>query len=217
MPDIPPKQITVPETFILESLTLEDEGRDRRDGRLLFDLLRLQGLNPQYYYFRTERELIELAAVYRQTGYRYLHISCHGNEDALHFTFDKVTFERFSAIFEKRIDNRRLFISGCSLGSRAFADTLYAKNGGMYSVIAPTEVIRFDQAAVFWSGFYFLMHSVDKASMKWGQLSEALRRLSELFEVSVAAFRKDERGQVIGQTFTRPAVPVVWGATKEGS
>jgi hypothetical protein len=210
---IPLKQITTPETFILESLTLADEASERRDGKLLFEQLRLQGRNPRYYYFRTAEELRHLAVEYRNSGYRYLHLSCHGNETTLQFTFGAMSFAEFAQTFEKRIDNRRLFISGCSLGNRSFADTVYATNGGMYSIIAPTTAVRFDQSAVFWTSFYYLMHSVDEESMKWPQVEEALRRLSELFEVSVAFFRK-KGSEVIEARFERPAVPVLWDATK---
>ena len=209
----PPKQITTPETFILESLSLEDEAADRRDGRLLFEQLRLQGRSPRYYYFRTPEELAHLAVEYRKSAYRYLHLSCHGNEVTLQFTFGTMTFDDFATAFCKRIDNRRLFISGCSLGNQAFADKVYAKNGGMYSIIAPTTTVRFDQSAVFWTSFYFLMHSYDGGSMKAAQLTEALKRLSELFEVSVAFFRK-KGNRVIEERFEPPAVPVLWDATK---
>ncbi|HEX7965863.1 MAG TPA: hypothetical protein VF651_09115 [Gammaproteobacteria bacterium] len=197
MNTIPPASLTEAETFILESLTLDDERNKRLDGQILFDMLKLQGKKPVYYYFRTQRELIELSKEFRASGYRYLHLSCHGNDDALAFTFGSITFEEFADIFDKKLHNRRLFISGCSLGNRKFADLLFAKNGGMYSVIAPTKRIFFDQASVFWSAFYFLMHQHSSKEMKKAQLEKALSKLSDLFGVSVAYYFRNTAKQAI--------------------
>lgn len=148
---IPPSTITVPETFILESLALEDEKQGRLDGKILYDTLRLNGQNPIYYYFRTQTELVRLSDIFRSSGYRYLHLSCHGSEQNIALTFSSIQFPIFADIFEKKLHNRRLFISGCSMGNRAFADILFSKNGGMYSIIAPTKKVFFDQTTAFWS------------------------------------------------------------------
>ena len=67
---IPPVQFTQPETFILESLSIDDEKNQRMDGKVLYEVLRLQGKNPIYYYFRTQVELIKFSDVFRQSGYR---------------------------------------------------------------------------------------------------------------------------------------------------
>src|SRR5450759_2550558 len=92
----PPTQITQPETFILESLNHEDEIATRLDGKLLFEVLKLHGKNPRYYYFRTQRELIEFAKIFRESGYRYLHLSCHGSKAIVQYTFGESTFKDFA-------------------------------------------------------------------------------------------------------------------------
>jgi len=61
---LPPASKTKPETFILESLDQEDELQTRLDGRILYEVLKLQGKKPLYYYFRTQREIIEFAKIF---------------------------------------------------------------------------------------------------------------------------------------------------------
>jgi hypothetical protein len=86
----------------------------------------------------------------------------------------------------------------------------------MYSVIAPTKPIRFEQAAVFWSTFYYLMHSVDGQSMKREFIEKALKHSSKLFEVSMAFYRRDLAGDasVIERRFDAPDEPVLWTPEK---
>src|SRR5437879_4301552 len=109
------KAHTKPDVFILESLKWEDEKR-RKDGALLARALRLYGKKPIYYYFRTENELERLAADFRLSRYRYLHISCHGTAASVETTLDSITYARFAQIFAKRLNNRRLFMSACEVG-----------------------------------------------------------------------------------------------------
>ena len=143
---VPPANITKPETFILESLEREDEKEARLDGKILYDVLKLHGKNPIYYYFRTQRELVEFAKIFRESGYRYLHLSCHGGEDIVQYTFGNSNYKDFAQIFEKKLHNRRLFVSGCNLGNMQFAQEIFSKNGGMYSITAPTKKVYFHQS-----------------------------------------------------------------------
>lgn len=188
---VPPTQITQPETFILESLSQDDEAHQRLDGKVLYEVLRLQGKNPIYYYFRTQTELVRFADIFRQSGYRYLHLSCHGDETQLAFTFGQTDYQTFASIFEKKLNNRRLFISGCSLGNSDFANALFAKNGGMYSVTAPTKKVFFSQTTSFWPAFYYMMHAWDSTAMKQDRLRPVLERLTEIFEMPLAHYRKN--------------------------
>ena len=200
----PPASITKPETFILESLNQEDETANRLDGKLLFEVLKLQGKSPHYYYFRTQRELTEFAQIFRDSGYRYLHLSCHGNEEAVSLTFGEVTYKDFARMFEKKLHNRRLFISGCNLGNIQFAKEVFATNGGMYSITAPTKKVFFDQSISFWSTFYYMMHTWDSTMMKKRRLNQVLTQLATLFELPLAHYYRDtsQAAAVVEQTFS---------------
>lgn len=200
----PPVHITKPETFILESLSVEDEKVGRLDGKVLYDILRLQGKEPIYYYFRTQTELVKFSDVFRDSGYRYLHLSCHGNNNHLNFTFSQCDYNIFSKIFDKKLNNRRLFISGCSLGNKVFAEKVFSKNGGMYSVTAPTRVVYFDQTTSFWPAFYYMMHAWDSSNMKKQRLQYVLDHLTTVFEMPLAHYFKNTRlgGAVDEQIFS---------------
>lgn len=191
--------ITAPETFILESLSMEDEEADRRDGRVLYDILKLHKKKPIYYYFRTQAELVQLSDIFRNSGYRYLHLSCHGNDEQLQFTFNSIPFAIFADIFEKKLHNRRLFISGCDLGNKSLADKVFAKNGGMYSMTAPTKLIFFNQSAAFWSAFYYLMYAYDNKKMKKAQIEEALEKTSVMFEMPMVHYFKNTKTKRIDE------------------
>ena len=69
---------TVAEVFIIESLSLIDEGKERHEGEVLANVLKMCGKKPLYYYIRTKAELAMLAEEFEASGYRYLHLSCHG-------------------------------------------------------------------------------------------------------------------------------------------
>jgi len=199
----PPSQITTPEVFIVESLDMKNERAGCHDGKLLFDTLVLYGRKPQYYYFRTTRELRELSKIFRDSGYRYLHLSCHGSTSNLEFTFGSVTFVEFAQTFEDKLEHRRMFISGCELGNIDFASALFDKNGGMYSLTGPTKKVFFDQALTFWNSFYYLMDSIDPMYMKKDAIDSVLNKICPLFEIEIGHFYKStaHSGTLIKQTF----------------
>lgn len=199
----PPVQITSSDIFIIESLGLDDETKEQYDGRILYQTLKLHGKNPIYYYVRTALELSEVAKIFRETGYRYLHLSCHGSPGIVKLTFENVTFAKFAQYFTGLLNNRRVFASGCSLGNQALASSLFAVNGGMYSLTGPQKKVFFDQSSAFWSAFYYLMHAEDSQSMKKQILEATLKQICPLFGVPVAHyFKNTAKGAAVDeQTF----------------
>lgn len=99
---------TVAEVFIIESLTLGDETKQRHEGAVLASILRMCGKKPMYYYIRTKAELVHLVDEFDASGYRYLHLSCHGNDTSLDTTLDSISYSEFARIFEDRLKGRRL-------------------------------------------------------------------------------------------------------------
>jgi len=187
----PPIQITLPEVFIIESLALSDEAKNHFDGKILYDTLRLHGKQPIYYYFRSAFELQNIAQIFRDTGYRHLHLSCHGSAGSIQFTFNSVAFSTFATIFSGLLNNRRVFISGCSLGNLALANALFEVNGGMYSLTAPKKQVFFDQTTAFWSAFYYLMHAEDSQFMKKNTLESTLSQICPLFQMPIGHYFKN--------------------------
>jgi hypothetical protein len=175
---------TKPEIFILESLSMEDEKADRRDGYVLYQVLKMYNKSPIYYYFRTEKELVALAEEFARSKYRYLHFSSHGSECAIHTAFDTISYPRFAQIFEKKLNNKRLFVSACEVGNDLFATCIAGTNPGVYSILGPSERIEFNRSVAFWSSFYFLMFDYDAKEMKLKPLKENIEASAKLFDTN---------------------------------
>ena len=186
---------TVPEVFIIESLELTDETKERREGAVLAAVLKMCGKNPLYYYIRTKSELELMAQEFEASGYRYLHISCHGGETSLETTIDSITYQNFARIFEGKLNGRRLFVSACSAGNEMFAELVCAKNPKMYSVAAPAIDVRFDHAVAFWSAFYVRLFSSNSTSMNSERITKAFKALANLFGVPTHWTRKNKSSQ----------------------
>jgi hypothetical protein len=186
---------TVPEVFIIESLELADEANARREGEVLAAVLRMCGKNPLYYYIRTRAELEHLAKYFAASGYRYLHISCHGGMTSLETTLDSVSYKEFARIFAGKLKNRRLFVSACSAGNRPFAELVRSRNKGIISVTAPRNDIQFDHAVAFWSSFYVKTFSRNARAMHSDRIAELLRPLAALFNEPVHFSRANQRGK----------------------
>ena len=78
-------------------LVLKDKGDVRGarfEGKLISKMLALGGKECRYFYVRTKRELSEVLKLFSKSGYRYLHLSCHGSDDkqTLHTTLDAIPF-----------------------------------------------------------------------------------------------------------------------------
>jgi hypothetical protein len=186
---------TVPEVFIIESLGLDDEANARREGAVLAAVLRMCGKNPLYFYIRTKAELKHMARLFVRSGYRYLHISCHGGEECLEMALEPVSYREFAQIFANRLRNRRLFVSACSAGNKKFAESVRSKNKDIMSVAAPSKDIRFDHAVAFWSAFYVKTFSLNAKSMNSERIEQVLQPLVALFDESMHFSKKQQRGK----------------------
>lgn len=187
---MPPSHKTIPNVFIVESIKLEEEKKGLFEGQCLYNYLKLLGKEPIYYYVRTARELEQISFEFRQSRYRYLHLSCHGTGNSILTTLDEVNYIDFAKMYHKKLEHRRVFISGCWLGDELLAETLFGTNGGLYSLTAPTKVVFFQQMLPFWSTFYYMMNSVDENSMKGKILYQSLQTCCNIFNVEMAHFIK---------------------------
>lgn len=106
-------EVTEPGVFILESNTLADERKGRREGEALREILRLLKRHADYRYFRTTKELKALLSEFERSRLRYLHLACHGDPTAFGLTLETVPFSEFSSIAAPHLDKRRLFVSAC--------------------------------------------------------------------------------------------------------
>jgi hypothetical protein len=186
------KTDTIADVFIIESLELVDETKERREGAVLASVLKMCGKNPLYYYIRTKAELKYIADEFEASGYRYLHISCHGGDDTLETTLDSVTYQEFAEIFEGKLKERRLFVSACSAGNEIFAEVVGGKNKDLFSIAASATDIRFDHAVAFWSSFYVKTFSLNAESMNSARIAEVAKPLTMLFEAPLQLSKRSK-------------------------
>ena len=180
---VPDIHDTKPEVFVIESLDESDEQARRFDGLILCDILRLCGKNPKYYYFQSKDELPHIVGLFRQSQYRYLHVSCHASNSTVGTTRESLTYLDFAAYFEGHLPLRRLFCSACQLGNRPFVQSVSAVNKGMHSIVAPACDIQFDQAAAIWAAFYVSAFGNDDQKMKTIDIRARFKSLATLFPV----------------------------------
>lgn len=179
---------TRPQVFIIESLKLDDEKKDRFEGRVLKQILALGGKESAYYYIRTRRELEEMVTLFAKSGFRYLHISCHGNTTEMATTFDRISFPELGRILRPHLRGRRIFLSACEMTTKKLADELLLHGSGCYSVIGPVEKVYFSDAALLWSSFYHLAFRTNDAVMKRKWVLAHLRSTATLFGVRLNYF-----------------------------
>lgn len=141
--------ITKPKVFIIESLTFKDEKDELFEGQILSKILKFAMIESQYYYVRTKREFEHVIGLFKKSNYRYLHISCHGNRNGISTTLDLINFDELGLILENVIDNKRLFISACSVMNNNLANSVLS-NTDCYSIVGPSKDIYMDDAVIFW-------------------------------------------------------------------
>jgi hypothetical protein len=142
---------TEAEVCIVESLNFLDE-ETRREGRILAQALTLSGKRPHYTYVRNSRELECFVEEFSRSTYRYMHLSCHGNEKQFWTTLDAIGWRDFVQLLAPIKGRRRLFISSCLACTPAFGRALLNESEWL-SVVGPAGKIAFDDATLFWTSF----------------------------------------------------------------
>jgi len=181
---------TKPEVFIIESLTFDDEEEKRFEGRILSDILSLSAKRCDYYYIRTERELRRVLGRFTASSYRYLHLSCHGNQDSMSTTLDNISFTDFASIVRPHLKNRRLFLSACSMTNDRLAKLLMP-GSGCYSILGPDQDVLFNDAAILWASLYHMMFAWDSAAMTGAVLRRRAQAVADMYQVRLSYFGRD--------------------------
>ncbi|GKQ49134.1 hypothetical protein [Pseudomonas syringae] len=95
---------TTPDVFIIETLSPDDEGNGRFEGSIISSLLKLHGKKTIYCYVRTRQQFIQAIEQFGNSGYRYLHISAHGNKHGLVTTNqDEIDYKDLAEILRPHI------------------------------------------------------------------------------------------------------------------
>ena len=173
------------EVFIVESLELDDEVEGRLEGKVLTEMLRLGGKKPLYFYVRRKQELKEVLQLFKESNYRYLHLSCHGNEESIFTTLDEIQFKELGMFLNPHLEEKRLFMSSCETVNHRLARAIIPSSGCI-SISGPTVKVNIDAAAILWVSFYHWMFQKDEGRMAGTDIRYILKQLAGLFEVSLA-------------------------------
>jgi hypothetical protein len=180
---------TKPEVFIIESVDFDNEDNKQYEGHILSEILALSDKQCKYYYIRTKRELIHVLGLFTSSTYRYLHLSCHANESCVATTLDRLSFAEFATLIRPHLNNRRLFLSACSMANMELAKLLIP-DSGCYSILGPAAEIRFNDAAILWAALYHVMFAHDANLMKPAVLRSKAQAVADLFKVQLNYFRR---------------------------
>jgi hypothetical protein len=111
---------------------------------------------------------------------RYLHLSCHGDEDGLELTLGEISFKELGRIARPALRRRRLFVSACDAASPTLARAILPKSGCL-SVAGPSGQPAIHDAAVGWAAFYHLMFKRSRTSMRNSDIVDVLRVIKSTF------------------------------------
>lgn len=178
---------TTPEVFLIESNSAKNEKARWSEGQIITDLLRMMNKKVEYRYIRTRKELDHMARQFERSGFRYLHLACHGGDGSFWLTYDRVPYEVFATILGLVLTDRRLFLSACEIATVPLAREIY-KMSKPYSITGPTCEISFSEAAVVWASLYSLLFKNDPTSIKGGVMRTFLWKLCKLHDVAFAHF-----------------------------
>lgn len=170
--------------FIIESLNFEDEERGFYEGKIITEILRMLDVPVKYTYIRTKKELKHLIRKFDDSNFKYLHLSCHGNNEGIGMTLDKklISFQELSNMFYYIQHNQRLFLSSCS--AMQGSDVLNGLSDTKFlSIAGPVNDIEFSDATIFWSSFYHLMFRKKPKGMKNSDFKDNVDKLSETFDI----------------------------------
>jgi hypothetical protein len=180
--------ITVPHVFIIESVKFADEQDDRKEGLLLSQILNLAGKASEYRYIRTRKELEVVLEQFSDSGFRYLHLSSHGDASGFGLTLDYVTNREFADMARPYLKGRRLFLSACEVTNQHLAALVLPKSG-CFSIAGPDGGVAFGDAAIIWASFYHLMFKKNPDRMKGDEVRDTLGRLGRTFGVAMRYYR----------------------------
>ncbi|OSI16923.1 hypothetical protein, partial [Neisseria dumasiana] len=180
------KSLTVSDVFIIESLHKQDS-EDKYDGKKLYTALKLSGKNPKYFQIENQFELKEVLKIFKESKYRFLHISCHASKNTIELTDEVLFYKDFSKLFDGIFNQHRLFISACELGNEEVMTTLMKDHlGKLHSVIAPKTKISFNHAYSFWITFYIAIFEKNQTIITSKSMKAIIQNFTKLLPLSIA-------------------------------
>ena len=178
----------------------DDEKAGRYEESVQSQILHLGGKKPLYYYVRTRRELVEVLKQFKASGYRYLHLSCHGSSTSLEMTLDEILFSEFGELARRYLDNKRIFISACRVVNGYLAGQIITRTH-CKSIAGPYTSMEFNDAAIIWASFYHLISKMEPNKMTRKTLEVTLQRVVDAFGIRVNRFFRTSKNDYEKESF----------------
>jgi hypothetical protein len=181
---------TTPNVYIIESLYPDDEGNGRLEGVFLAQMLRLHGKETKYSYVRTRKEFKDAIRMFKASGYRYLHISAHGDKDGIDTTNRQgISYSSLAKLLDGIPPNCRLFMSSCEVVHADSAKSLVS-DGKFRSLLGPVDQIHFHDSAATWAAIYHLIFKANGKSMNDLLMVPTLNSIMQLFDANFAFYKR---------------------------
>lgn len=187
---------TSPNVYIIESLDPDDEGNGRLEGVFLAHMLRLHLKETKYSYVRTRGEFKEAVKDFKKSGFRYLHVSAHGDKDGIETTNgEEISFGQLGRMLSEIPDNCRLFMSSCKVVHAASAEALVSE-GRFRSLLGPRNKIDFHDSAATWAAIYHLAFKAKAESMADTRIATTMKSLADIFSVKFGFYTRSSEGKI---------------------
>lgn len=169
------------EVFIIESCP-------EKDGSILAQQLVLMGASPLYVPVRSLNDFKAALVMFAMSGYRFLHVSCHGDKRNEKVKLGEVwySYEQFATAFPGVLKSRRMSFSACELGNEQFVKVLNKENNWIHSISAFSRKIDEKIASAYWVAYYTLCFNDVKikkhgASISSENLMSIIKNLDAVF------------------------------------
>ncbi|MBI5404511.1 MAG: hypothetical protein HY959_14070 [Ignavibacteriae bacterium] len=180
-----------PNVFIIESLTRENENEKLMEGGIIKNILNYYKKKTLYHYIRTKKELINILNEFVKSEYKYLHFSCHANEEYIDLTYDRISYSEFATILGTKLKGKRVFFSSCLIANDNFAKEIFNKTECL-SIAGFSESIYFHYSAVIWASFYTLIFDSNENKMPKDAIIFNLQKLSNTFLMDINYFQRKD-------------------------
>jgi uncharacterized protein (DUF488 family) len=146
--------MSVTEVLIIESRSPSDHYDGRHEGRILKDILQLEGVRSAYFEVIDLEHLKKALKKAENESIRYVHFSCHGADNGFELTDGTfLTWEEFDTIAWPLLKGKCLVFSSCLVGKGVERLFDYHKTF-CNAIIASTRKITWSEGAVAYSAFY---------------------------------------------------------------
>lgn len=184
--------IKIHEALVYGIFIIEGMEKDASESPMLKKMLSLTKVNPliKIKKVRSRADFKKAIQSFKNSDFKFLHISTHGGTNYLKFENDKIEIPEFVDIIGPVSTDRRIFLSACSFATFNMAKEIIPKYHCL-SIIGSPDIVDVDKAAVFWTSFYFLIfkiHESKDVSINQEVFFKVFKKLTSAFEYNLEYF-----------------------------